>query len=194
MRLKPQTYALTAVTHQRRRVFQRDLIAELLISTLFRYRNQGKFRIHAFVVMPDHTHILLTPAPDMAIERCAQLIKGGFSFAVRKDHPGEVWQEGYHAHRVTDADDLRNQTFYILKNPAKKRLNEFPWVSSNTKYATPMDVPTEIWVISQGLKPNFYCNVNARTKVRAYLRYNNNFTPPQCPSCAPDPRQRQGMT
>jgi len=144
MRLKPQTYALTAVCHQRRRLFQRDATAELFISTLFRYRDQNKFQLHAFVVMPDHTHILLTPAPDMAIERCAQLIKGGFSFAVRKDHPSEVWHEGYHAHRVTDADDLRNQTFYILNNPAKKRLNEYPWVSSNTKYATQMDAPPEI--------------------------------------------------
>jgi putative transposase len=91
MRLKPQTYALTAVCHQRRRVFQRDATAELLIATLFRYRDQNKFQLHAFVVMPDHTHILLTPAPDIAIERCAQLIKGGFSFAIRKDHPGEIW-------------------------------------------------------------------------------------------------------
>jgi putative transposase len=144
MRIKPQTYALTAVCHQRRRVFQRDATAELLIATLFRYRDQNKFQLQAFVVMPDHTHILLTPAPDMAIERYAQLIKGGFSFAIRKDHPGEIWQEGYHAHRVTDADDLRNQTFYILNNPAKKRLNEYPWVSLNTKYATQMDAPPEI--------------------------------------------------
>jgi putative transposase len=144
MRLKPQTYALTVVARQRRRVFQRDAIAELLIATLFRDRDQGKFQLHAFVVMPDHTHILLTPAPDMAIERCAQLIKGGFSFAIRKDHPSEVWQEGYHAHRVTDADDLRNQTFYILNNPAKKRLNEYPWVSSNTKYALQMEASPEI--------------------------------------------------
>jgi putative transposase len=144
MRLKPQAYALTAVAHQRRRLFQRDVIAELFITTLFRYRDQGKFELHAFVVMPDHTHILLNPAPDMAIERCAQLIKGGFSFAVRKEYPGEVWQEGYHAHRIEDADDLRNQTFYILNNPAKKRLNEYPWVSSNTMYASRMDPAPEM--------------------------------------------------
>jgi putative transposase len=83
MRLKPQTYVLTAVTHQCRRVFQQTTIAELFIATLFRYRDSGKFQLHAFVVMPDHVHVLLTPAPDMAIERAAQLIKGGFSFAVR---------------------------------------------------------------------------------------------------------------
>jgi len=144
MRLKPQTYALTSIAHGRRLLFQRTAIAELFIATLFRYRDAGKFHIHAFVVMPDHVHILLTPAPDMAIERCAQLIKGGFSFAVRKDVSGEIWQEGYHAHRAVDEDDLRNQTFYILNNPAKKRLDSYPWVSSSPPYAHRMDNPPTI--------------------------------------------------
>ena len=139
MRLKPQTYVLTAVAHQRRRVFQRDAIAELFIATIFRNRDVGRFQLHAFVVMPDHVHILLTPASDTAIERCAQLIKGGFSFAARKKCTGEIWQEGYHAHRIVDADDLRNQMFYILNNPAKKRLDAYPWVSSSTAYAHLMD-------------------------------------------------------
>jgi putative transposase len=105
MRLKPQTYALTSVTHQRRSLFQRTAIAELFISTVFRYRDAGKFQLHGFVVMPDHIHALITPASDQTIERCAQLIKGGFSFAVRKEFTGEIWQEGYHAHRVTGDDD-----------------------------------------------------------------------------------------
>ena len=141
MLLKPQIYALTAVAHQRRRLFQLTTIAELFIATLFRYRDAGKFQLHAFVVMPDHVHILLTPASDTAIERCAQLIKGGFSFAVRNDFSGEVWQDGYHAHRVVDEEDLCNQTFYILNNPSKKRINAYPWVSSSAIYAHRMDVP-----------------------------------------------------
>ncbi len=144
MRLKAQTYALTAVTHQRRRLFQRTATAELFIATLFRYRDAGKFRLHAFVVMPDHVHILLTPAPGIAIERCAQLIKGGFSYAARKDFSGEKWQDGYHAHRIVDEEDLRNQAFYILNNPAKKRLDSYPWVSSSTPYANRMDTPPTI--------------------------------------------------
>ena len=36
MRLKPQTYALTTVTYERRHVFQRDAIAESCIETIFR--------------------------------------------------------------------------------------------------------------------------------------------------------------
>ena len=100
--------------------------------------------MHAFVVMPDHVHILLTPAPEMAVERRAQLIKGGFSFAVRKNFSGEIWQEGYHAHRVVDEDDLLNQRSYILCNPVKKRMDAYLWVSSSIQYAHRMDGPPAI--------------------------------------------------
>jgi putative transposase len=144
MRIKPQTYAITAVAHQRRRVFQRTATAELFIATLFRYRDAGKFQLHAFVVMPDHIHVLLTPAPDMPIERCAQLIKGGFSFAIRKDFPGEVWQEGYHAHRVTDNDDLRSQTQYILDNPVRKHLEAYQHIHTAPAYISRLDPAPEI--------------------------------------------------
>jgi len=40
----------------------------------------GHPALHAFVVMPEHVHLLLTPAPEVALEKVAQLIKGVFSF------------------------------------------------------------------------------------------------------------------
>lgn len=141
IRLKPQTYALTAVAHQRRRLFQRDVLAELFITTLFRYRDSGKFKLHAFVVMPDHIHILLTPSPDETIERCAQLLKGGFSFAARKEIPGEIWQDGYHAHRIVDPSDLQNQMLYIANNPAKRSHVNYPHLYTAPAYASRIDPP-----------------------------------------------------
>jgi putative transposase len=144
MRLKPQTYALTIGAYQRRHVFQRDAIAELCIATLFRYRDAGKFQLHAFVVMPNHVHVILTPAPDQAIERCVQLIKGGFSFAVRKEFIGEIWQEGYHPHRVTDNEDLLRQILYIVNNPVKQGLVNYPHIHTAAAYASRIDPMPEI--------------------------------------------------
>jgi putative transposase len=141
MRRKPQTYALTAATHNRR-IFQRSTLAELLITTLFRYRDAGRFHLHGFVVMPDHIHVLLTPAPDHTIERCAQLIKGGFSFAARKEFAGEIWQEGYHAHRLTDTNDLQNQLRYIAENPQRVHLTGYPYVHTAGQYS--LDPPPTI--------------------------------------------------
>ena len=97
--------------------------------------------------MRDHVHILLTPAGDQAIERCAQLIKGGFSFAVRKEFAGEVWQEEYYAHRIIDADDYENQLRYIELNPVRKRLQSYRFV--HTTFGAILD-PAPAWLASPG--------------------------------------------
>ncbi len=102
---------------------------------MLRHRDNERFLLHGFVVMPDHLHILLTPAE--SIEKTAQLIKGGFSFAIRQQFTGEVWQAGYFAHRVTDADDYAAQTVYIANNPLRKGYLDYPHV--HTTGAWPLD-------------------------------------------------------
>jgi putative transposase len=144
MRQHPQTYAITAIINNRRRLFQRAEIADRFIATLFRYRDAHRFLLHGFVVMPDHIHTILTPAEDHTIERCVQLIKGGFSFAIRQDVNGAIWQEGYYAHRVTDDEDLRNQFQYILSNPIRKRYTDYPYIHTAEPYATCLNSPPNI--------------------------------------------------
>ncbi len=129
MRLKPQTYAITILTHSRRRIFHRTANAELMITTLFRYREQGRFLLHGFVIMPDHIHVLITPTESTA--KAVQLTKGGFSFAVREQFVGEVWHTGYHEHRIRDANDFQNQLTYIALNPERKLYQNYPHVHTN---------------------------------------------------------------
>jgi Transposase and inactivated derivatives len=138
MRLKPQTYALTAVTHDRIRLFQRTTNAEILLSTLFRHREQNRYLLHGFVIMPDHLHVLLTPSE--SIEKSAQLIKGGFSFAIRHQYKGEIWQDGFHEHRVRDLEDFNNQLLYIINNPARKGFEGYPFV--HTAFQDKLDPPS----------------------------------------------------
>jgi len=135
MRLHPQTYALTSSTYQNLRVFQRTEVADLMIATILRYRDQGRFQLHGFVIMPDHIHIALTTGE--LIETSAKLIKGGFSFAARDLYRGEIWNPGYHAHRVTGADDYENQLNYIANNPTRKNYLNYPHV--HTTGTWPLD-------------------------------------------------------
>ena len=57
---------------------QSELMAQLFCRTLFRYRDEGKLLLHAFVVMPNHTHLLLTVPQDSTLERGMQLLKEAF--------------------------------------------------------------------------------------------------------------------
>jgi len=129
MRRAPQqirTFFVTAVTWQRRPLFRAEPMARLFLDTLARYRNQGRFLIHEFVLMPDHFHLLLSPAPDISLERALQLLKGGFSFRVKHElgSNAEVWQEGFTEHRVKNAEDFECHAVYVRENPVRARLAE----------------------------------------------------------------------
>jgi len=139
IRQKSATYAITILTHQRRSHFQRTANADLFIATLLRYREQGKFKLHGFVVMPDHVHVLITPAIDQSTSRCIQLIKGGYSFAVREQAPGEVWHSGYHEHRVRDEDDFNAQRQYIANNPSRKGMLDYTHVHTSAAFLAHLD-------------------------------------------------------
>jgi putative transposase len=94
--LAPQevrTYFITTVTANRRRLFQVESNAQLLFELLNEDRAKGRYQVHAFVFMPDHLHLLLTPAPDVSVEKAVQFIKGGFSFRLKSKQP--VWEDSF---------------------------------------------------------------------------------------------------
>jgi putative transposase len=103
------TYFVTFITWDRRRLFVVEAYARLFLKTLYSYRRQGKFQLHAFVLMPEHVHVLLTPPNDVTLERAIQFIKGGYSHAFGLEfRRGEVWQRGFTDHRIRDAEDFAN--------------------------------------------------------------------------------------
>jgi putative transposase len=146
IRQKQSTYAITISTFQQHRHFQRAANAELFITTLFQHRDKNRFQFHGFVVMPDHTNILITPAIDQSTAKCIQYIKGGYSFAARQQSPGEIWHSGYHEHRIRDSDDFNNQLLYIGNNPTRKEYEDYPHV--HTKYFDRLD-PIPNYLLSQ---------------------------------------------
>ncbi len=101
-------------------------MAYLFLDTLQRYRAQKKFLLHEFVLMPDHTHLLFTPAGEISLEKAVQLVKGGFSFRVKKELGSnlEIWERGYPEHRVKNSTDYQRHTEYIWQNPARAALAE----------------------------------------------------------------------
>jgi putative transposase len=118
---QPGTYFVTSATYNRRRLFQVPSNSELLLETIQSYRNAGRFKLHAFVVMPDHIHLLLTPT-DLALERVMGLIKGGFSHKIGSKMP--VWQRGFTDHRIRDAGEFEVRRGYIHANPVRAGLVE----------------------------------------------------------------------
>lgn len=123
MPLAPQeirTYFITTVTASRRRLFQVERNAELFLEVLQDQRNKGRLQLHAFVVMPDHVHLLLTPGQDVSLEKAMQYIKGGFSFRLKSKL--DVWERSYDSRRITDPNDYAARSGYIHQNPIRAGL------------------------------------------------------------------------
>ena len=124
MRRTPQTYAVTIICAQRERVFLHANFADQMVHLLARYRAEGRFLLHGFVVMPDHMHVLFSP--EKSLEATVGLLKGGFSFAVRKQWRGLIWQDGYYPHRVMNSRDYDSQMLYIAANPERWCYQNYP--------------------------------------------------------------------
>jgi putative transposase len=129
---RPGTYFITTATHNRRRLFQVERNAALLVETIDHYR--ASYLLHAYVVMPEHLHLIVTPT-DITLERTMQLIKGGFSH--RRASKLTVWQRGFTDHRVRDDADYNIRRDYLHRNPVEARLcdnaESYPFSSANPK-------------------------------------------------------------
>jgi putative transposase len=127
MRFAPQetrTYLVTAVTAERRSLFQVTATAELLEQTILDYHSQGKFLLHAFVIMPDHFHALITPAPEVSLEKAMQFIKGGFSFRLKSKH--DVWMRSFNESQIMTEEKFISCARYIEENPVRRGLVSTP--------------------------------------------------------------------
>jgi REP-associated tyrosine transposase len=145
-----RTFFVTSSTYDRRNLFQSDRAVGLFLKVLYEYRAQGKFRLHEFVVMPDHFHLLLTVGSEISVEKAVQFIKGGFAFRAGKElsMKAPIWQKGFSEVRILDAAAYAQVREYIRNNPVKGRLvviaEQYPHSSAHSELDSP----------PQGLKPD----------------------------------------
>jgi putative transposase len=116
-------YFISTQTADRKPFFRHDRWARLMLVTINHYSGTG-YKLHAFVIMPDHLHLLITPID--SVEKSLQLIKGGFSFRAKKELQwnGEIWQTGFTDHRIREEEDWSRHIDYIRTNPIDARLAE----------------------------------------------------------------------
>jgi putative transposase len=132
-----RVFFVTSVTWGRRALFTCDQFARLFLATLFHYRDEGCYQLHDFVLMPEHFHLMLTPAETLSLEQAVQRIKGGFSYRAKKDlgFCGEIWERSFANHRVLDEDDYHAHRQYIGLNPVRRHLcaeaRDYPYSSAN---------------------------------------------------------------
>jgi putative transposase len=138
-RTSESTYFVTANVLERKCLFHVEKIAKLFIEVLLSYRAEKKCLLHEFVVMPDHIHLIITPA-GITLERAMQFAKGGFSFQLNKGLKlkREPWQPSFMDRRIRDSLEYEKFKNYIWQNPVKRFLaksaQEYPYSSANPAF------------------------------------------------------------
>ena len=151
------SYFVTTKCWQGRSVFQLPEIAEIMLQTLFTYRDRGAYLLHEFVVMPDHLHLILTPGPTTSLEKAIQLIKGGSSHQIHKarNQKMEIWQVGFYDWTIRDYNDWQTKVEYIHENPVRAKLvqkpEDWPYSSASGKFALDL-IPGKFLQLSSGAK------------------------------------------
>jgi putative transposase len=101
----------------------REEIAKIVEEALHRQNCE----IHAYVIMPNHVHVLL--APRVAPARLMQSIKGASAREANKilGISGKpFWQHESYDHMVRSADEFNKIRRYIENNPVKAGLADTP--------------------------------------------------------------------
>jgi putative transposase len=150
-------YFVLSQTAGRQPFFRHDRWARLMVATITHYAERD-FVLHAYVIMPDHLHLLITPSE--SLEKSVQLIKGGFSFRAKRElnWKFDIWQPGFTDHRIRDEEDWKRHLEYIRMNPLEAGLVE------DLVLYEPMGFPSIAF--PQGLKPQSDSDVDVRAEAR----------------------------
>ncbi len=113
------------------------LIAQLVVGAILRGHSELRhYNLHSYSVMPNHVHLLLTPA--LQVRKITRALKGATARKANEilQRTGlPFWQDESFDHWVRDEGEFRRLTHYIERNPVKAGLvrtpEEWPWSSAS---------------------------------------------------------------
>jgi REP element-mobilizing transposase RayT len=87
-----RTFFVTSVANGRRPLFKKEEMARLFLDVLQDYRGQGRYLLHEFVAMPDHFHLIITPARQTSLwKRQVNTSKADFPSVLRRNWRSGLW-------------------------------------------------------------------------------------------------------
>jgi REP element-mobilizing transposase RayT len=138
-------YYLTSVAHHRLPIFRKDEIKKVVCDAFDEARKSAGILIFAYVIMPDHTHLLTDNAREMkevlrflngiSAKRLINYLKeNGYKSSLAKlrvqergkNHKYSVYEHHPNALRITGENALMQKVNYIHLNPVRAGLVEHP--------------------------------------------------------------------
>lgn len=111
-------------------------VAELVQNCLLHF-DGGRYRLLAWVVMPNHVHVVIEQACGFELGKVVQSWKSFSAHAVNKllGRTGRFWQPDYFDRVIRDEKHLQDVVLYVHYNPVKAklaaRMEDWPYSSAS---------------------------------------------------------------
>ena len=164
-------YFITTTAVQRVNLFHRDVVKRIIADSLNYIRVQHWIKLYAFVIMPNHIHIIVRFLEGYTLSDVMREFKKYTARQIIRQYQAEnnqpalafleqtanhvpdqrykVWEDGYDARNVFSPEFLGQKLEYIHNNPCQphwelvEHPEEYPW--SSARYYL-LDKPTIIAV------------------------------------------------
>lgn len=108
-----------------------------IIADCLQFFEGQRSELHAWVIMPNHVHVLLDVLPEAELSKLVMSWKG---FSARRIHErmgrcGSLWQRSYFDRIVRDWDHFARCVRYIRRNPQKAKLREGTFLLGESELA-----------------------------------------------------------
>ena len=109
-----------------------DLVANALL-----FFDGTRYLLHAWAVMPNHVHAVVTPFEPHGLMDILHSWKSYTSNRANEivGRSGSFWHREYYDRIVRDERDLGDTIEYVLRNPEKAGLKDWRWTSAGWKPA-----------------------------------------------------------
>jgi REP element-mobilizing transposase RayT len=103
-----------------------------VVTDVLKHFDGHRYSLFAYVVMNDHVHTVVEPAPDLQLQTIIHSWKSFSAFRLQRElnRDGAIWQKGYFNRIIRHDVEFRMVVEYVLNNPVKRwpGVEGYPWV------------------------------------------------------------------
>jgi REP element-mobilizing transposase RayT len=123
------------------RCFMRDERIAAIVAETITHFDESRYRLLAWCVMPNHVHVVFTPH-----ERLDKVMHSWKSYTAKQANAalgrtGAFWQDDYYDRVVRDSRELAETVEYVMANPVKAGLRDWPFVGAYPERVPPGGAP-----------------------------------------------------
>ena len=100
----------------------------VVVAEALAWRAGQQYALHAYTIMPNHVHLLITPNSGFRLGRILQQLKSYTALEIHRalGRQGSLWQADYWDRYIRDGEHFERAMNYIQMNPVKGGLAEGP--------------------------------------------------------------------